>query len=125
MNIANYIPRGRENAITRRELADLTHIPDRQIRELVKRANKELAGKGEAILSSSNKAGYWISDDPAEIRAYIAESDRRIKTQLQNDLPVRQILTGHNEMILVRPYMRRLHAEEPEEPELTGQAAFW
>ena len=125
MNIAEYIPRGRENAITRRELSRLTGIPDRQLRDLIKRANRELAGKGEAILSSSNRAGYWISGDVGEMRRYLRESNHRIKPQLTNDLPIRQIVDGVNQVVLVRAHVRRLHAKKPEPAAVEGQEAFW
>lgn len=68
MNIAEYIPEGRENAVSRRELARLTGLTDRSIREHIKGANRALIGEGKAILSSSRARGYWISSEVQEWR---------------------------------------------------------
>ena len=38
MNIAEYIPVGHENAISRKRLAMITGLSDRQIRQLIERA---------------------------------------------------------------------------------------
>lgn len=55
MNLLDYIPFGKENAVTRQELVRLTGLDDRTIRNEIKRLNRE----GVPILSSSHTCGYW------------------------------------------------------------------
>lgn len=64
IDITEYIPMGIENAITRKELQDLLHIPDRDIRLLIQEARKETP-----ILSVGK--GYFRprSDNPEDVRA--------------------------------------------------------
>ena len=89
MNIADYIPMGKENAVSRAQLVRLTGLPDRSIRDHIKRANRVLTLEGRAILSSSGARGYWISDDLAETEEYLRESTHRARTQFLNDAPIR------------------------------------
>ncbi len=76
MNILDYIPKGKENAVTREALCIYTGLDDRTVRKLI-----ELARDGGApILSSSHSVGYWLSDDIVEIKAFLNETDRRCKS---------------------------------------------
>lgn len=72
--ILDYIPYGRENAISRESLARITGMSDRQVRKAIEGLRED----GEVILSSSHSKGYWRSDDEADISAYIAENRHRI-----------------------------------------------
>lgn len=85
MNIAEYIPFGKENAVSRAELKILTGIDDRAVRLLIKEANRKALENGYAILSSSAAKGYWKSEDTGEIRAYLKESERRRRTEIENN----------------------------------------
>ncbi len=117
MNIADFIPEGKENAVSRAELARLTGIPDRNIRAAVKAANKALALEtGKAILSTSGKSGYWISASREEMEAYLAESSRRSRSQYQNDAPIRELVRrmGGAGTVHVTDYYRRLRKSVPE-----------
>lgn len=108
MRIEDYIPEGRENAISRRELKAVTGLSDdRTVRSQVKAANRRLEGK--VILSSSSWKGYWISSDPDEIDAYLREQASRARTQAQNDDPARKLLASlrGEKMVRVRSYLRR------------------
>lgn len=117
MNIADYIPSGRENAVSRVELHRLTGIPDRDIRDAIKRANRALTVEGKAIVSSAGARGYWITEDMAEMEAYLAESSRRSRSQYQNDAPVRDLVRrlGGTSTIHVTDYYRRLSKTGPNE----------
>jgi len=116
MNIADYIPEGRENAVSRAELARLTGMPDRNIRDAIKAANRALTAKNKAILSTSGKSGYWISDNREEMEAYLAESSRRSRSQYQNDAPIRELVRrmGGAGTVHVTDYYRRLRKSNPE-----------
>lgn len=110
MKIIDIIPYGKENAVTRDYLNKKTGIPDRDIRDAIKQANKELEQFGEAILSSSGSRGYWRTNDIAEMQRYLAESRHRCKSTAQNDEPIRRIVaqkTGQK-MIYVPGYYRHI-----------------
>ncbi len=116
MNIVDYIPEGRENAVSRAELARLTGMPDRNIRDAIKAANRALTAKNRAILSTSGKSGYWISASREEMEAYLAESSRRSRSQYQNDAPIRELVRrmGGAGTVHVTDYYRRLRKSVPE-----------
>ena len=121
MEIEQFIPYGRENAVSRKELAKLTGLPDRLLRDTIKQANKRLWPKGEAILSSSGSRGYWRSTSVDEMEQYKAESDRRRRSE-----PILRIIAKAKgqRFIAVGAYIRRLR-KEPEEPQqIDGQTRF-
>lgn len=106
MDILQYIPHGKENAISRNELSRLLKLPDRKIRKLIEQ--KRI--KGIPILSSSSARGYWISDDISEIQAFLQEFDHRINTQNKNMAKLRRYcneVTGVH-CTKVREHIRRL-----------------
>jgi biotin operon repressor len=75
IDILPYIPKGKENAVTRTELRIFTGLSDRQIRHRI----KELRDEGVIILSSSHDKGYWISNNIQEIQFFLRECENRIK----------------------------------------------
>lgn len=91
-------------------------MPDRNIRDAIKAANKALTAKNKAILSTSGKSGYWISDNREEMEAYLAESSRRSRSQYQNDAPIRELVRrmGGAGTVHVTDYYRRLRKSIPE-----------
>ena len=126
MEIEQFIPYGRENAVSRKELAKLTGLPDRLLRDTIKQANKRLEAQGEAILSSSGNRGYWRSTSIEEMEQYKAESDRRRRSQAINDEPILRIIAKAKgqRFVAVGAYIRRLR-KEPEEPrQIDGQTRF-
>lgn len=54
MNIVEYIPFGRENAISRKRLGQVTGLGDRDLREAISRARRETV-----IINLSNGQGYF------------------------------------------------------------------
>lgn len=92
MDFIEAIPYGRDNAISRAELARITGMSDRKLRDTIKAANAELIKNGEAIVSSSSVRGYWRTRNRAEMQRYLAESDHRIRMIFQNDAPIRTFL---------------------------------
>lgn len=74
------IPVGRENAISREQLARQWNMRDRDARRMIAELRAEAGGDGYAILSTSRKpSGYWRSNDPAEIRGFIRETEARAR----------------------------------------------
>lgn len=106
--LINYIPTGRANAITRQELVRLTGMTDRAIRREIKKLNQE----GIPILSSSRGCGYWLSDDTAEIEAYIKEIDSRRKSLYLSSAALRNELNRRKgiKTVTVREHQRRVGA---------------
>ena len=118
MDILSLIPKGRENAITRGELMKITGLPDREIRAAI----KKLVRQGNPILSSSGKAGYWLSDSWEEINSFIKEYERRQRSTDSNIAMLRRIYNEHHNIctVSVRAHQRRLHKNEVTE----GQVKF-
>lgn len=106
MNILDYIPFGKENAVTRQELVKLTGLDDRTIRNEIKRLNRE----GIPILSSSHTCGYWLSNDVAELEAYIRETDSRRESLYYSTLELRKELYRRKgvKATVVREHIRRI-----------------
>lgn len=72
-NIADFIPKGRENAISRASLAALLNMPDRTVRQMIEKARRE----GEIIINLGSGEGYYISDDPADIEKQLRMNNSR------------------------------------------------
>lgn len=77
------IPIGRENAISRGELAELLGMSDRDVRDVVARLRRQGGNDPYVICSSShNPPGYWRTNSDVEIMAYWAETHSRAKNTL-------------------------------------------
>lgn len=75
MKIEDFIPHGRENAVTRNDLAARLCLPDRTVRRLI----AEARDRGELILNACDGQGYYISDDVSEIHGqYMVDRSRAI-----------------------------------------------
>lgn len=118
IDIAEYIPYGRKNAVSRAELQRRTGLPDRTVRVLIEEARRNKAH----ILSSSADKGYWQSNDLDEIKDFIRESDSRIKKTAQTVEALREyVATQEGKSIVpVRAHFR--HIQKPTTPE--GQITF-
>ena len=79
LNITEFIGVGRENAVTRRELANILHLPDRTIRRLIADARNS----GELIVNDGSGDGYYISDDLGELYKQLSTNRRRALSILQ------------------------------------------
>ena len=107
MNIADYIPYGKENAISKKKLERLTGMKDREIRLEI----KALVKKGIPILYSSGHRGYWISEDDAEIAEFIRETEHRCKTTILTLSNLKKGLYQRKNIrtVPVRQHLRRVH----------------
>lgn len=68
MQIENYIPVGRENAIRRDALCTITGLPDRENRRWIREARR----RGVPICRGS-KGGYFVAADDAELNALLSD----------------------------------------------------
>lgn len=79
MNIENYIPKGKENAIHMQELKKSIGFADAHIRTLIKKAR--LNG---AMICGSSLYGYWKAENKAEFDAYNNHRELIAKAELHD-----------------------------------------
>ncbi len=70
---------GRENAVPLKQLAK--QLGFRSVRDLQKQVEAERKA-GAVILSDSQGAGYYLSDDPEELAKFTQRMERRAKNTL-------------------------------------------
>lgn len=78
MKIQDYIPHGRNNAISGSDLKTLLNVDSRTVKAMI--ANARLNG---AVICSSldgNNGGYFIPDSPEEAYEYVVTEQKRIKS---------------------------------------------
>lgn len=78
MNILDFIPVGKNNAITGKELQNITGLDGRSIKQQI--ANARI--KGSVICSSLNgsRGGYFIPSCPSEAIEYVRTEQCRINS---------------------------------------------
>lgn len=86
MNIVDFIPYGKENAVTRWQLADRLNLPDRKIRRLIQEARE----RGELILNDSSGYGYYRSLDVGELRRQYKTNHNRAMSILRQQTHLRR-----------------------------------
>lgn len=72
-SITDYIPFGKENAVTRAHLRAATGLPDRKIREEIEQARR----RGAIIINAQDGAGYYQSEDIKDIAKQYRQNERR------------------------------------------------
>lgn len=95
--ISDFIPFGKENAVSKAYLSKMTGADERIVRAAIKRENAELAKKGIAIVSTASHKGYWKTDDVQELEAYEAEQMHRALKIMENLRPVKSLIKAHYE----------------------------
>ena len=75
----NDIPIGKENAITRAELARLWGVSDRKARLIIAELRAEDNGDGFVIVAFSSGKGYFRTNDVREIRRFHREMSKRAR----------------------------------------------
>ena len=88
MNIAEFIPTGHENAVTREQLVIRLNLTDREIRRLI----EEARDRGELIINDGDGRGYYISDDIADIKKQFFMDKSRAKRIFKRLKTMRRIL---------------------------------
>lgn len=73
MNIMDFIPFGKENAIGRFELMDKLNLPDRKVRQHIEEARK----RGEIIINDQDGRGYYTSDRLEDLQKQLNANHRR------------------------------------------------
>ena len=94
MNIIYFIPRGKQNAISRADLRNRTGLPDRLMRESIETARRN----GHIILNMQDGRGYYRPSNPPtpeEINDMVKQykqDDHRAKSVLVRQKFLRRIL---------------------------------
>lgn len=71
--IVDYIPKGKENKISRKSLALCTGLPDRSVRRLISAARAD----GHAIVGDP-EGGYYMAESEADIQLLLGELSSRM-----------------------------------------------
>jgi biotin operon repressor len=75
MNLLDYIPTGKDNAVTRPQLCKLTGMSDRKVREQISQLRRD-----HVIINDQSGKGYYRSNDRAEIERYVRQETARLKS---------------------------------------------
>lgn len=77
MNIIDYIPYGKENAIRRSSLVMLTGMNDRAVRSAISKARRETP-----ILNMQDGSGYYrpTQNDVDELKHFVSQEESRAKS---------------------------------------------
>lgn len=78
--ISKMLPVGRENAISSATLAEIMGC--KSVRELQKKIERERLA-GAVILSDTHGGGYYLSNDPAELRRFVRTLNARARNTLR------------------------------------------
>ncbi|MBR5286394.1 MAG: hypothetical protein IKU30_05785 [Clostridia bacterium] len=96
--LEHIIPYGKENAISRAELARQMNMPDRAMRKAVQIARTE----GLLILNDGHGNGYYFSDNAEDLRRQLERTHRRALALLAQEKWLRRQITkvilGQTEM---------------------------
>lgn len=79
IKILNYIPKGRENAISRDKLRQLTGLTDSKMRDLIRQARHDVP-----IVNLQDGKGYYIPTEVEEVDRFIAQEEKRAKSIFAN-----------------------------------------
>ena len=90
MNIIDFIPQGKDNAISRRQLVNILGISDRKIRDTI--ARERLT----SVILSSDEGGYYLPNDNEirEVKAYLKREEHRARSIYIGLHPVKKLLSG-------------------------------
>ena len=94
--IVDYMPTGRKNAITRKELCRITGLSDRQAREHISQARRNTP-----IINLQDGDGYFIPDpsdngDMNLLKRYVRQEEARLKSIGWSLKAARKIMKGTN-----------------------------
>ena len=88
MGIVDILQVGKENALTRAELCDMMKVTDRAVRLMIAEARAE----GAIIINAQDGKGYYLSEDPADLRRQYNSNRRRALSILRQQKFLRRKL---------------------------------
>ena len=91
LNIVDFIPDGLDNAVSQKQLCDMTHLSDREVRQAIENARRQ----GAPICSSchSDSFGYYMPKTKYEATIYLTMQQRRINSATQAMKPVQDAIS--------------------------------
>jgi len=89
MNIENYIPHGRANAITKDELLNNSGLNDRALRREIEEARNE---RGILICCEQDGKGYYQAETITELMRQYRQMTSRAMSLLKSRKPIREEL---------------------------------
>lgn len=98
MNITDFIPYGYENAVSRKELCNVTGLNDRVVRDLI-----EAARRNTIIISNNDGSGYWLyPPNPTQkekdlLKRYVKQQENRAKSIFYALKPARKVIKENAE----------------------------
>lgn len=99
-NVEEYLLKGKSNAISRQELAELFGTSDRSIRLMI----QERREHGIPILSSCDNTGYYLPADgemgESECRKFIAQQRSRARMCFISARGAKKYLHEHNQITM-------------------------
>ena len=107
-----YIPAGKENAITRSRLSDLTGLSDRINRSAIEAARKA----GVKIISQANGKGYYIAENDDDWLLFLEEHRKRAISELNIYNEGIRFLSQEyvvSQIVPVRAHLRRIKGDMP------------
>lgn len=69
------IPYGRENAISRKRLCEITGLKDRKLRDEIARLRRH-----HVIINDQDGRGYYRTDDKDEIARFVKQEEARLRS---------------------------------------------
>lgn len=91
IDILQFIPTGKENAITRRELVDRTGLPDRTVRELISQARRN-----HPIANFQDGTGYYLLTKKSEVIEFLNQETHRARSIFWSIKGCRDWLKNHD-----------------------------
>ena len=88
MDIVKYIPRGKENAVTRMALRLVTGLSDRKVRQEIEEARAE----GAIICNDQDGKGYYLPENNDEIYRMYKQDRHRALSILRRQKTMRKTL---------------------------------
>ena len=88
--IEDFIPYGSDNAISRKSLTEVTGLKDRVVRQAIEDARL----RGKMILNFQDGKGYFISNDPNDLKRQYHQEHSRAMSLLVREKYIRQNLAA-------------------------------
>lgn len=94
INIVDYIPRGKKNAVTRAQLRIETGLSDRKIRNAISKARRKIV-----ILNDQSGRGYYIPTkaELPEARKCLKQEEKRAKSIFWSLKALRAFVEGKSD----------------------------